>query len=277
MAIAVFCELGGQSLLGKARELADETGDRVSALCSLKDSDQQKKLIYLGADEVVVCPVVQWSDWVPVILQYVVTQEGVRMLLFLSSPSTNLLMGAIYGSMVSRISPFVESADLITSDGAGRKLEGSVVVQKGFLPEKTALLSLQKTAVAETFEDASRFGKIRNFEGASGGNSPVLSSEIRSKSNQLTVLLGGGTSPRTSQLASRLAEEYGGVVRPLSGKVEIIYGPCVAIEVTSKLRELPEFKGELLSISSRRIPINAVAELSVINSEMDRVLEILSS
>jgi hypothetical protein len=276
LAIAVFCELNGQSVLGKARELADETGDRVSAFCSLKDSEQQKKLIYLGADEVVVCPIVNWGEWVSIISQYLITHKDVKVILFPSSLLSNALMGAIYGEVISQISPFVESADVITSDGAGRKLEGSVVVEKNFLREKTALVSLQKAAVAEPFEDTSRFGKIRNFEEGLRVKIPLLPSELRSSSDQLTVLVGSDISSRTSQLASRLAEKYGGVVKPLSGKVEVIYGPCVAIEVASRLRELPEFKGELLSISSRKMSINAVAELSVINSEIDRVLENLS-
>lgn len=65
MPIAVFSELGGEGLLGKARELADETGDKVLALCSTRDSDQQQRLIHLGADEVVVCPVSSLGHWLP--------------------------------------------------------------------------------------------------------------------------------------------------------------------------------------------------------------------
>ena len=276
MPIAVFSELGGEGLLGKARELADETGDRVVSLCSTRDSDQQQRLIHLGADEVTVCSVSSLGDWIAVISQYIVSLDSVQMLIFPSTPVSNVLMGMVYGEISSRISPFVEAAELLTSDGAGKKLENSIVLQNSFIQGKTALVSMKNTAMTEPFEDSSRFGKIRNFEASHEGKTFDLPPEIRSSSNQLLVLVGGVAKDITSELATRLAKKYGGNAKKLSGKVEVVYGPCVAIEICSKLRELPEFKGELLSISSRKMPISAIAERSLVTPEVDRMLENLA-
>jgi hypothetical protein len=276
MPIAVFSDLGGEGLLGKAREVADETGDRVVVLCRTEDSHQQQRVIHLGADEVVVCSVGSLGDWIPVISQYIISQQGLRMMIFPSTPVANVLMGMVYGEISSRISPYLEAAEMLSGDGAGKKFENSVVVQSNFVQEKIALLSVKKTAVAEPFEDSSRFGKIRNFEATHEGKTIILPPEIRSSSNQLLVLVGGGAKETTFELANRLAKKYGGTPKKLSGKVEVVYGPCVAIEVSSKLRELPEFNEELLSISSRKMPISAIAELSLVTPMIDLVLENLA-
>jgi hypothetical protein len=277
MPIAVFSDLGGEGLLGKARELADESGDRVVALCSSRDSDQQQRLIYLGADEVVVCHIGSLGDWMAVISQYITSQQGVRLMIFPSTPVSNVLMGMVYGEISSRISPYLEAAEMLSSDGAGKKLDNSTVIQSSFVQEKTALLSVKKTAVGVPFEDSSRFGKIRNFEANHEGKTFDLPSEIRSSSNQLLVLVGAAGKETIFELANRLAKKYGGTAKKLSGKVEVVYSPCLVIEVNTKLRELPEFNGELLSISSRKMPISAIVELSLVTPEIDRVLENLTS
>ena len=75
------------------------------------------------------------------------------------------------------------------------------------------------------------------------------------------MLVGKGTSERTLISAKRLAEKYPGEMKINSGKVEVIFGPCIAVEVSARLRELPEFKGELISISEKNLPIGSIAEV----------------
>ncbi len=270
----MFSELGGDGLLGKARELADETGDRVLALTSAKESEKQQKLIHLGADEVLVCPVKDLGDWVPIISKYATSDDGLKTVIFPSGNSSNSLMGMIYGVISERISPYFEDVQSLSGNEVAKNFEGSLVIQKQLSSEKIALISLDRPSFAEPFEDAMRFGKIKNLpEGFIPNNSSVSSfPEILSNSKRLVVLLGQGLDS-TAVLANQLAEKYRGIAKVLSGKIEIIYGACVAIEVPSKLRELPEFRGELISISSKRLPINDIAELSVVTSEVDRLLE----
>ena len=60
-----------------------------------------------------------------------------------------------------------------------------------------------------------------------------------------------------------------------SGAVEVVYGPCIAIELNDKLRDLPEFKGDLLSLNTKKSPINAISDIAVANSEIAKILEAL--
>lgn len=274
--IIVFCDWGGQILLGKAREIADETGDRVVGICSATDSALPQKLIYLGADEVVVCPVTAIGDWVSIIVKPLGTERGLKMIIFPSGELPNALMGMLYGSMKERVGPFMEDAETLTSNNVAKKLEDSIAIHKQFSSEKIALVSLKKTSAVEPFEDTSRFGKIRNFDASLFGISETsLASEIQSSSSHLVVLVGKSADDATLRFANRVSEKYGGSVKVLSGKIEVVYGPCVAVEVTSKLRDLPDFKGEVISISSRRLPINSIAELSAVTPDVNKVLEAL--
>ena len=272
----VFCEWGGQFLLGKAREIADEVGDRVVAVCSAKDSALPQKLIYLGADEVVVCTVTSSSDWVSTLAKFLGSERGVKLMIFPSAQIPNALMGMLYGSMKEEIGPFMDDAEVLSSGDVAKKFENSVMIRKQFSSEKIALVSLKKNSVAEPFEDSSRFGKTQNFDSATSGKS-LLPSEIRSSSGRLVILVGKGTNETISRLAERASEKFSGEVKSLSGKIEIVYGPCIAVEVASKLRELPEFRGEVISISSKRLPINSVAELSVVTPDVNGLLESLSA
>lgn len=274
--IVVFCEWGGQLLLGKAREIADELGERVVAFCSTVDSALPQKLIYLGADEVVVCPVTSVGDWVSVIVKHLGKLRGLKMIIFPSGLLPNALMGTIFGSMKEGTGPFMEDAEVLTSNGAAKKLQNLVMLHKQFSLEKIALISLKKTSVVEPFEDTSRSGKIRNLESGDFDKSElVLPSEFQPSSDKLVILVGRGVDDTTLHLVNRISDKYDGAMEALSGKIEVVYGPCVAIEVASKLRDLPDFKGEVISISSKRLPINSVAELSAITPDVNTVLESL--
>lgn len=278
--IAVFCDLGGYNILGKAREIADESGDRVIALGSSDDPEFQQKLIYLGADEVVQCQADGFDKWAPIISEFIRSHPDLHMVIFPSSISSNVMMGVIYWEMSERISTILEDADSISSSEIARKLDSSVISVKWLSNEKTTLVSLKRSSISEPFEDSSRFGKIRKFDADPGVKNkavPLLPQEINSPSERLVILVSKGIDPSVSSLANRLAEKYGGVLKEQSGRVEVIYGPCIAIEVSSKIRELPDFRGDLISISSKKMPVNSIAKISAITSDLGRVVEILSN
>jgi len=276
--ITVFCDLGGHVLLGKAREIADEIGDRVSALTSSEDPDQNQKLVYLGADEVLVSSITELGDWVPTISMYITSESSLRAIIFPSESRSNTLMGMIYATIPDKISAYLEEVTALSGDEVGKKFDSSVMIQKRFSSEKTALVSLDKTSISEPFEDTSRFGKIKSLEAVHDGNRYELSfSGLKSPSETLVVLIASGLSESKMQLADRLAEKYKGVVRIMSGIVQTIYGPCVTIDVRSKLRELPEFKKELISISSRKLPVDSISELYAVSPDVDQILKTMAS
>ena len=272
--IAVFCGLGGHALLGKAREIADETGERVAAFASI-GSENTQKLIYLGADEVLVSPVTSMGEWVPTISKYISSEASLKVVIFPSGIFSNALMGMIYATIPEKISVYLEDVTDFSTDGATKKFYNSLEIVKGLSSERTALISVDKTSVSEPFEDTARFGKTKTLDVVLKG-SPLPSSDVMSQSETLVVLLGSEVSESTARLANRVAEKYRGVFRVMSGKVQIVYGPCLAVEVQTKLRDLPEFRGELISISRKKLPIDSISELAAITPDLDRLLQSLS-
>lgn len=280
--IAVFCESGGHILLGKAREIADESGDRVLAI-ALDDSREWTKspdqLIALGADVVVLCRLAK-DGWTETISDIIRSEPSLKLVIFPADLGSSVLMGSLVGALPEGISGFLEDVDSLTSDEAAKKIDDGFMIAAKLVAEssaKTSLVSVKINSVAEPFEDASRFGKTRVMgETASDviSDKPALP---RSASSTLVVLVGRGAVGETSKLAASLAEKYAGSASEISGKIEVIYGPCIAIEVSSGLRELPDFKGELISISSKKFPIGSMAELSAVTPEVDKLLERLLS
>ncbi len=238
--------------------------------------DLQLRLIHLGADEVVSCSIENSSDWILVISEVIRSESNVRMVIFPSNSSANILMGILYSSVKVKISSFLDGAKAIDADSISKQFEDSFFLQKRLSPDKTALVSLKLTSFAEPFEDASRYGKIRSIPRVNSER--VIPFPLTSdSSSKLTVLVGRGTSEKTLNPAKRLAEKYHGEMKPSSGKVEVIYGPCIAVEISTRLRELPEFKGELISIAEKNLPIGTIAEVAVVTPELDSVLEGLAS
>jgi hypothetical protein len=271
--IGVFCEEGGHLLLGKAREIADDLGDRVLAFATDGDSESLQKLIYLGADEVLSVSLTRSIQWAPVISHYLSTERSVRMMIFPSNPNSNALMGLICGSIPDKVSFVLDDAVSLTVEVATKRFESNLLIEKRIASEKTALVSLQNASVAIPFEDSSRFGKIKTLEVPNDQGDTLFPLNGESNSRKLVVLLGKGTSDKTAQLATRVASKYGGDVKTISGKIDIIYGPCLAVEVTSKVKDLPEFKSDLIAISSGKFPINSIAEVSAISEDLDGILE----
>jgi hypothetical protein len=276
--IVVFCDLGGSKLLGKARELADTTGQKVAVLCSERSEEKKQNLIYLGADEVISCTIEKLSDWIPIITEIVESESNVEVVFFPSNSSANILMGLLHSNIKAKISFFLDGAVAVDADIVSKQFENSsVVLQRRFIADKTALVSLKLTSFAEPFAESSRYGKIRSVRRINSGLSTISLPATPNSSNKLTVLVGRGTSEKTAATAKRLAEKYHGEMRMNSGKVEVIYGPCIAVDLSTKLRELPEFKGELISIAEKNLPIGSIAEVAVVTPELDSVLEGLAS
>jgi hypothetical protein len=272
--IVVYCDNRGYVLLGKAREIADETGDRVCAITDEQAARSSDELIALGADEVVNFRLSK-GGWVAAISSFVTKEPGIRMILFPSGEKSSCIMGAVYAMISEKVSGLFVDADSLSGGEAAKKLEGFALIQR-VQPKadgKVSLISIKLSAVPEPFEDISRYGKTRIFEGQSEENVPTIALESRSSALTPIVLVGREVSEQTAKLASVIAEKYHGTKEVVSGRIEVVYGPCIAIEVSSKLRELPMFKGELISISSKRFPINSVSELSVITPEPEKILE----
>lgn len=273
--VAVFCEDGGHVLLGKAREVADEIGDRVIALTLRNGAKSPDELISLGADEVVEFQFPETEGWSSGLSEFIKSESSLNLIVFPLSANSSLLMGSISAGATDRISVYLEDAQILAVGEFGKRLGSSLLVQKRSSDGKVQLISLNVGSVAEPFEDSSRYGKTRSFRIESqNGRLPSLP-EIHPDSQSLTVLLDLAVAKETAELARKLAEKYHGAISRVSGRIEVIYGPCVAVEVFSKIRDLPEFKGELISLSSRNVPINSMAEVSYVTPEINRFLSAL--
>ncbi|MDA4111095.1 MAG: hypothetical protein OK439_01045 [Thaumarchaeota archaeon] len=277
MTIIVFSEFGGENLLGKARELGDASGEKVAALTSKGSSDKDQKLIFLGADEVLICDVKSVGEWISVISDYVKSDGSSRMIIFPLSFSSSAIMGAIYARDKGRFSPFLDGADTVELDSAARKIGTfNFALERKLISDKVALISLRTASVSKPFEDTSRYGEVRKLELIPSKNSFQILLD-NSNSEEFTVLVGRGVTGTTAELAELVASKYRGRARQYSSRIEVVYGPCLAIEMGSKLRDLPEFNGELISISSRALPINSIADASAVIPELDAVLQGLLS
>ena len=121
--IVVFCVLGGERLLGKAREIADSVGDRVLALCA-GDADA-KKLIYLGADEVQRAEVKEPGDWVSVISDLLQNEARISSLIFPFNVVTSVIAGAVYARERKSIESFIDGADYYDGQTIARGMDTS--------------------------------------------------------------------------------------------------------------------------------------------------------
>lgn len=274
--IVVFCELGGRNLLSKAREIADLSGDRVSALISKGNIDPQQ-LIHFGADQVEVHNVHETTDWIDIIAN-LLEENKVKIALFPSNILSNIIMGAVYARSRNRIASCLDEATLLEGTYSGKLLKAlGVALRKNFESEKCLLVSLRASSLLEPFEDTSRYGNIRSTQMISPTGIFHISlqnlTRIVSPSSELTVLSGSGIDDSTNELCVQLAEKYGGKYIKFSGKVETIYGPCVAVEAENRITDLPIFNDELVSISSRKLPICSMADTAIINRDVNEILK----
>ncbi len=274
--IVVFCELGGKNLLSKAREIADLSGDRVSAFIS-QDNINPQELIYYGADQVEVCNVQERTDWINIISSYL-EENNVKCALFPSNILSNIIMGAVYSRDRSRIASYSDEANLLEGTYSSKSLKAlGVALRRDFDSEKCCLVSLRVSSLPEPFEDTSRYGNIHPRKMTPKTSNYQISlqnqADAPSLSGELTVLIGSGIGDRTNELCAKLAEQYGGKCIKFSGSVETIYGPCVAVEIGNRLSDLPVFNDELISISSKKLPICSVADTATICEDIDKILK----
>lgn len=278
--IVVFCELGGHGLLAKAREIADTTGDRVSSLIARGSFDPQQ-LISFGADQVQVYDVTVPSDWINIVVG-VLRENNPKHVLFPSNIISNMIMSAVYLQCKDRVSSYLDEADGLEGTIVAKSLWAlGLSLQKRCETEKCALVSLKLSSLPEPFEDSFRYGSVSSPQMKSESSKMQISSPSssipHSSSSKLTILTGPRVSARTIDLSKRLADNYRGISKRISGSIEAVYGPCIAIEVDNRRDDLPVFNGELISISSKEFPVNLVADVEIVSQEIEAILEGLLS
>jgi hypothetical protein len=274
--IIVFAELGGRKLLGKARELADASGDRVLALARQDNERDPQSLVHLGADEVLTCKVGETSGmaWMSIFLE-LMKKETVRLVMLPSDLLCNEVLGGLSYALGQK-GTVMDDVELLEATSASKSFKDLSVALRRVIPEsKVALFSVKLSSVPEPFEDSSRYGKISSMELHSqvGGLSELDTEDLQS-SDVLSILL-GSDDPKLNELANRLGEKWDAPVRQMSGKIEVVYGPCLAVEVKSRLNDLPEFKGSLFAINSTKAPITSIADAASVTSEIEKVLELM--
>lgn len=274
--IVVFCQNGGEKLLGKARELADASGDRVLALLQKDETDAQS-LIYLGADEVLTSSANGVLSWTNSIIELVKSDSKIQSIIFPSNLFCNAIMGGVYASLSERVGTFYDNAELFDGSSVSRShYDMGVASQKRLVENELVLVSMKLASVPTPFEDSSRYGKIKDMQYKPDLDDDSLGSiaDYRSSSDSLTILL-GSEDQELRALAEKVAEKYHASLEQLSGAVQVVYGPCLAIEVKSRLRDLPEFKGQLISINILKAPISTISDSSAITESVAQVLEAL--
>lgn len=273
--IIVFCELGGESLLGKAREISGSTGDRVLALVG-GDSIEPQRLISLGADEVGKANVSELGDWIELISDMVKGTSKPKLVIFPSNVISNVIMGAVYSRSRTHVGCYLDEAENIDGSTLIKSFDSGFLLRKSFPEDKVCLLGMKISSVPQPFEDDSRYGKTTELQLKKPSDAfPILTDPpevAMNASSELTVLV-GSSEERINGLARRLAEKYHGRILNYSGALSVVYGPCVAMDVVDKLRNLPEFQGDLISLNSKACPINLISDVAVINPDIQKILE----
>ncbi len=279
----VFSELGGEKLLGKARELADSFGLRVLAVCSdSHDADFSQRLISLGADEVIKYKNAKTAfDWVNILSSLLREKRQVSFLFGMSGLYTDAILGRMYAFEKERIGAFVTGIDSINENVGTKYLRtwSADLQNKPASEGKVSVFSFKPFAVPEPFEDSSRYGKTSEseikIEQQQARTSPSIldieSNEFLDSSGRLTILVGKSSSQKDEAIHN-VAQKYKANVVSYSSYVQEIYGPCLAIQVMLRHeRELPRFHGELIAVNTTEdhSVISNVADLRFITNNDD--------
>jgi hypothetical protein len=115
---------------------------------------------------------------------------------------------------------------------------------------------------------------------------PASELNLVGSSERLVIVVGEGflvnsdpsVRQRRESLIAAVTDKFGALVlRQRNGfslTSRVIYGPCLAVEVTSAIEELPEFNGDLISVnSSTGAPIAGIASLAVVTGEAEALLQ----
>ncbi|MHB8566314.1 MAG: hypothetical protein ACYC7D_00355 [Nitrososphaerales archaeon] len=278
--IAVLAELNGERLLGKARELADSQGYRVLAICSDKRKSEADRFIALGADEVESYPLSSVADCISIISNIVRKNNQLRVIFLPSNILGNLILGGVCATAPDHIGSVLDNAESISESGAAKTLPSAAVqLFAGFIENKVSVFSLKLATVPEPFEDSSRYGKVTS---SIVDSSHLISAPLLSEydlnyldSSSRLVIIEGKTNFSNKDLVAKLVSKFEAThLKEDSMQGRAIYGPCFAIEVRKDVRELPEIYGDLVSINSdQRAPISRVANLSVVEPNVESILE----
>lgn len=272
--IDAFCEFGGENVLGKAREMADSIGDRVRAIVSSSRSSDPQRLLYLGADEVLKCDTKETSDWIDLFSSLISNEAQLKLVIFPSNVVCNAIMGAIYAKESRKISLYYDDADLLDSSNVTKSLVGTGFAFQSSLDGKVKLVSIKTSSLSPPFEDSSRYGKVRiaEWKKDDGFKSVPLNVESGIETSKLTILVGPDTSSVVYDLSEKLGKKYMARVMKLSREIEVIYGPCLAVGIEARARDLPRFEGYLVAINSKRAPITAIADAVVQSQDIETIL-----
>ena len=276
--IGVFCEFGGWVLLGKARELADLSGEKVIAVAS--ESRDSQKLISLGADEVLATKAEALSEWVTALSGFAKENSGsLKVLILPAGLEGDIVAGWLFASSPNSFSSFLDRARSIDGSSAAKPLgkSGFAVQISTERSGRAALISMDTRGVPPPFEDSTRYGRVREMSlGVSSEKETLRVMGAKpSQFGSLSVIVGASAGEKLKQLARRVAEKYNGVYKDYSGRIEVVYGPCIAVQIEARLRDLPEFQGDLFSLSDRLLPISSIASASVVTEDLEKVLEAL--
>lgn len=289
--IIVFSELGGEKLLGKAREIADSMGLRVLAVCSdSHDADFSQHLILLGVDEVIKYKNAKTVfDWAKILSSLLREKSQVSFLFGMSGLFTDAIFGRTCALEKERIGVFVTGIDLINENVGTKCLRtwGAALQNKLASEGKVSVFSFKLSAVPEPFEDSSRYGKASETEikAEQQKSSPsvlnIESNEFLDSSGRLTILIGKSSSSKDearNKVIHNVAQKYKANVVSYSSQVQEVYGPCLAIDVVLRHeRELPRFHGELIAVNTAedRSVISNVADLRVFTNDDDNTEKVL--
>ena len=253
-------------------------------MCSKENSTKPQKLISLGADEVISFNAETVNDWSKVLAYLIRSEKQARFVFLPSSPLGGAILGSTHALSFERIGSVADGVEKFNEQGASKLMHPSGrVLQVAAASDKVSLWSIRLNSVPEPFEDSSRLGKTKSLElpkdlGSVGSPSIAGYRRILDLSSTFTLLVGKkhleDIDSSQRKKVEDLAEKYSGKLLHMSGSVQVIYGPCLAIEVESPLGELPEFQSDLLSLnSSKEPPISRIAKLSAVTPDVERVIE----
>ncbi|HKW04234.1 MAG TPA: hypothetical protein VJN71_02940 [Nitrososphaerales archaeon] len=281
--ILVFAEAGGERLLGKARELADSMGTIVLALCSGEKEEKPRKLISFGADEVIRFNAITVLDWSRACTHLVRNRRDLRLFLFPSNSFGNAVMGSTYANAFEQIGTVTDQIESFDLEGERRVFQTSRTrLKTPPVGDKPPLWSIKLSSISEPFEDSSRIGKIESIDlPTESGNlhSPEIGeSVIADLSSGLTLLVGKAYLEKSGDSEkdklTNLAKKYSGTFLETSGGIETIYGPCLAIDVRSALKNLPKFYSDVFALNiEKEAPISEIAKLSAVTPDLDKVID----
>jgi len=276
--IVVLAELGGERLLGKARELADNQGVRVLAVCSEEHRSLAQRYISLGADEVEIFPATNTGEWIETFVNLVKSNKNLKIIILPSNVIGNIILGAVSARIPERIGSVLDGVEILSENGASKLIPVSecAVEAVTFSQDKVSMISLRLTAFPEPYEDATRYGKV--FAGevpqAIKQDRFYIPNSLRTNSSDVLVILRGRSGTKSLSDAGIVSKYIAASLEEGDSAGKVIYGNCLALEVNSHPRDLPQFNGDLVSVNtSEEAPIIKLASLALVTQDVEGLLQ----